>query len=88
MGEDGASCFHTLTTDSRDLTKAEWDSLRFGMACTKADTFGDWKANIEKLCNKTGICDYATEASLNAFFNRVETHSSRAPRQNHSTKNQ
>jgi hypothetical protein len=72
MGASGAECFHTLTTETRDLTKTEWDSLRFGMVCTKADTFADWKSVIEKLCNKTGICDYQTQASLNAFFDHVK----------------
>jgi hypothetical protein len=72
MGESGAECFHTLTTEARELTKAEWDIERFGMVCTKADTFADWKAVIEKLCNKTGLCDYETQASLSAFFSRVK----------------
>ncbi len=72
MGASGADCYHTLTPETRELTKAEWDTERFGMVCTKADTFADWKAAIEKLCNKTGICDYQTQASLIAFFERVK----------------
>jgi hypothetical protein len=72
MGASGAECFHTLTTETHELTKVEWDTERFGMVCTKADTFADWKADIEKLCNKTGICDYQTQTSLTAFFDRVK----------------
>jgi hypothetical protein len=72
MGASGAECFHTLTTATEELTKEEWDARRFGMVCTVADTFADWKSVIEKLCNKTGICDYETQASLNAFFDRVK----------------
>jgi hypothetical protein len=72
MGASGAECFHTLTTATEDLTKVEWDAKRFGWVCTEADTFADWKSIIEKLCNKTGLCDYETQASLNAFFDRVK----------------
>jgi hypothetical protein len=66
--------------ETRDLTKAEWDSLRFGMVCTKADTFADWKSVIEKLCSKTGICDYQTKAVLSAFFFRIKLIQEKAAR--------
>jgi len=52
MGEDGAACFHTLSPDQRDIPKPEWDKERFGMICTRAENFANWKASILKLCEK------------------------------------
>lgn len=58
MGYSGASCFHTLKTDSRDIDKYAWDKERFGMLCTKVSNFSDWKTVIEELCHETKECTF------------------------------
>jgi hypothetical protein len=72
MGEDGATCFHTFTPDTRDLTKPEWDELRFGQLCTSADTFADWKVTIEKLCSASQRCTYKQAKNLRKIIAALE----------------
>lgn len=71
MGEFGATCAHTLTTDTRDLDKATWDQIRFGMVCESSDSFSDWKAVIEKLCSISGRCSYEEKQQVQNFFLRM-----------------
>jgi hypothetical protein len=62
MGFLGASCFHTLTPDTRDIPQPNWDEERFGQVCTKAKTFKDMKVAIEKLCSVSNVrCSYEVE---------------------------
>jgi hypothetical protein len=75
MGSLGASCFNTLSDQSRDIEKAEWDAERLDMVCTKAEYFANWKAAILKLCKKTKICSYEVMRALRIAdlgFERVE----------------
>lgn len=68
--EKGALCFHTLTNESRQLSKEEWDATRFGNICTHdqpghlGETFAEMKANQEKLCNYSKICIYFVSTFL------------------------
>ena len=57
-GPIGASCFHTNTTATRDVSKTEWDLERFGMICGKASAFAELKDDLLKLCNETRSCTY------------------------------
>ena len=41
-----------------DIEKAEWDVLRFGMACTRVDDFSKLMASLEKLCLENPKCKY------------------------------
>lgn len=75
LGDQGAYCFHTMTTDERAIVKAAWDQERRHMVCTLADNFADTKATLEKLCQKTK-CTYVEKKQLQAFFEnlrRVQT---------------
>jgi len=72
MGELGASCFHTLTNETRDLTFEQWRIARFGMLCTDAQSFADWKAALLKLCSYTKKCNYQTQLLLENFFFNIE----------------
>jgi hypothetical protein len=64
-GDLGASCFHTLTEETRDIPKSEWDAERFGQVCTKAQTFKDMKVAIEGLCSVSTVrCSYEVEKIL------------------------
>jgi hypothetical protein len=71
LGDDGAICFHTLTSDTRDIQKSYWDTERIGMVCTQSDIFAEWKAVIEKLCDKAKACDYQSRTVIEYFFKRV-----------------
>lgn len=78
LGSLGASCFHSLSDEQRDIPKDVWDNMRFGQICT-ADppdqmgaTFADLKATIEKLCSVSGKCDYQTKKKLETFFHNSE----------------
>jgi len=82
MGEDGAYCFYTLSNDFRELDKAEWDKERFGQVCTKAETLAEWKANLLKLCKKTGLCTYETKKMISDFVTKMNYALSKNPRRN------
>ena len=58
MGDAGASCFNTLSDNSRDLTKSEWDAIRFGQVCTSKESITNWKTAILKLCKYSNICTF------------------------------
>lgn len=68
LGEDGAACYETLTTNHRDIPKDKWDAERFGQICTKAPVFADWKAAIEKLCSVSKRCTYEQKKQIQRFF--------------------
>lgn len=83
LGKAGATCFHTLSENTRNIAKADWDRVsplkegearnpneRFGMVCAQPEVFMDWKASIEKLCRITKKCIYKRE--MNSFFSKVE----------------
>lgn len=72
MGEDGAACFRMFSTDTREIGKEAWDVERFGMICSRAESFADLKKAILKLCAKTRICDYETKALVERFGARIE----------------
>jgi hypothetical protein len=72
MGQYGAACFNTMDSDSRELSKYEWDKERFGQLCMTAETFADWKGVIEKLCSQSDRCRQEEEAAIEDFFSKVE----------------
>lgn len=72
MGKLGATCVHTLTTDTRDLAKEQWDTERFGQVCTASENFANLKAAILKLCRETKMCSYETLQKINAFEGRIQ----------------
>lgn len=73
-GPLGASCFHTLTDESRDIEKEQWDQERFGMICTNAASFADWKESLLKLCKLAGKrCRYVVEKKIIEFNDKVES---------------
>jgi len=86
-GPLGASCFHTLTDESRDIEKEVWDKIaigpdhRFGMVCSEPDNFANWKAAILKFCSRTKSCSYEFKKKVNEFSERVEAHGIQARQQ-------
>jgi hypothetical protein len=77
LGSLGASCFHTLSDDSRDVEKAKWDEERVGMLCTNSDSFANWKAAILKLCKETKMCTYEQKEMIEKLSARVESFKNR-----------
>lgn len=75
MGVEGAQCFNLLSDGERSVPPAQWDYERFGMICTSAQTFVEWKKTIIKLCDVTGRCFYATKEMAEGFADRVQTFS-------------
>lgn len=72
MGDDGAVCYHTLTTESREIDKVNWDVERFGQICTSAQTFAEWKATIEKLCSASKRCTYEEQQMIEQFYRNMD----------------
>lgn len=72
-GKDGASCFHTISSETRRLDKPTWDALRFGQVCADSSAFANMKAAIEKLCHQTDNCTYQDTQAINAFFDRINS---------------
>ncbi len=84
FGEDGAHCANFLSTETRDLTKPEWDLERENnMVCEKTEVFADWKSVIEKLCSESKRCKYEDIQSLKTFGLRLDrlAHEQRLRRQ-------
>ena len=70
-GSSGATEVHFLTPGQTDLTLDEWNSIRTGMVCESASSWGDFKAEIEKLCSLAS-CSYDTQQAIQSFFFRLE----------------
>ncbi len=73
MGPDGAACFHTLSTTSRDVPKEQWDTERFGMVCTQSANFAAWKTALEQLCHDTKMCTTQEQQTAKTFFEKIQT---------------
>ncbi len=78
MGTQGATCAHTLTSETRDIPKDQWDDERFGQICEKFEAFADWKSVLEKLCSATKKCTYEDLKKLDEVFQRIEVVHGRA----------
>ena len=74
MGSAGATCFKTLSGETRDIEKEQWDQERFGQICSSADTFANWKKAILKLCRLSRRCSYDAKKKLIQFGDHVETY--------------
>lgn len=73
MGSEGASCFTTISGQSRDIPLREWEEDRFGMICGSPEAFLDWRTAIEKLCNKNKKCLYETKKKLSKLDSGLES---------------
>jgi hypothetical protein len=71
MGKDGATCFNTLSSNSRDIPKDQWDNERFGQVCGSADAYSEFIAAILKLCADTGRCEYRIEREVKKFRRKL-----------------
>jgi len=72
MGAEGAACFHMLSSDTRNLTKDEWDAERFGQVCTDPQNYADLKAVLLKFCNSTKKCTYDVKKKIMEFDQKLE----------------
>jgi hypothetical protein len=78
-GPYGASCFHTLSDRKRDIPKETWDIVsvgpdhRFGMICTSAESFANWKEALLKLCTLAKKrCTYIAKKKIIEFTDRID----------------
>lgn len=71
MGKFGAACFHTLSDAEREIKKIQWDAERFGMLCTTADSFTNWKTAIQQLCSDSKLCTYEVRQTLERLSHSV-----------------
>lgn len=73
-GMQGAVEFHTLTSGSREIKFEDWMKLlrTKPLVCSSVETFGDYKAAIEKLCSVCNCCSYEAKAQLAQFFTNVQ----------------
>lgn len=72
LGSDGATCFKTLSGETRDISPSDWDEERFGMVCSDSGTFAEWKAAIKKLCAYSRRCTYEDKKSIENFGINIE----------------
>lgn len=74
LGQYGASCFNTDNEETRDIPLPEWNEERFGMLCTNAKNFSEWKKVILKLCKLPGArCTYADRQKAHKVEEKIET---------------
>lgn len=69
--KSGASCFNTLSDDSRDLDASQWDATLYSvdqpMVCTSSDSLANWKAAILKFCSKSKLCTFEFKKKVSEF---------------------
>lgn len=71
LGEIGADCTTTITGKSRELSKAQWDSIRTGYFCMDSRGYTDTETAIDQFCNAYNVCDYKTREQLQATAKRL-----------------
>jgi len=77
MGPEGASCFNTLTPETRDIPVETWRKLEvgpdhlFGKICTDSANFAHWSATIQKLCRAYKKCTFDAKTKIARFKTRV-----------------
>lgn len=55
-----------LSPEKRVLNFEEWEHERFGQLCMKADAYGNFKAALLKLCEKTKKCTFEEVEQIHA----------------------
>ncbi len=55
-GPLGARMTNTVSGESKDISKPEWDEIRFGMFCTDEMSFAKYQKFIEDACAMTKKC--------------------------------
>lgn len=75
LGSQGASCFHTLTTGSEQLTLQQWaerwDNLADPQVCSVVESFTDIKADVEELCSFNNVCTYDQTAQVQRISDKL-----------------
>jgi len=71
LGSEGAVCFNLLSDGVREISANDWDDERFGMICSKAETFTNLKTVAIQLCNTTKRCSYEEKQNLIKFQDKI-----------------
>lgn len=64
LGVVGAHCAHTLTPETRDVSKENWDKERIGNICVNSRGWTDTETSIDQFCTTTDLCDYETQQAV------------------------
>ena len=82
LGPLGATCFHSMTTDTESLTLQQWaqvwDNLDNPQVCTSASTLAEWKQDIEELCSYEQDCTVDVQEAVDTFYNKISAASQAA----------
>lgn len=73
MGEHGASCFYTISEESRDITKEQWDIDRFGQVCGTSAAYSEFVAALLKLCSDDNRCSWEVKKKIKDFRKNVKS---------------
>lgn len=71
-GSLGAAEFHLLKPGQKNIGKEEWDTLRFGMACTSLSNVIELKGALEKLCKQTNNCTFEQVEAIKAIASNLQ----------------
>lgn len=77
LASKGATCFHTLTEESRTMTLQEfaawWNDLSDPKIATRASAFADAKAALETLCSINNVCTYEQKQVIAKLSNKFDS---------------
>jgi len=73
LGAAGGYAVHTLTDQTRDIPKAEWDRERVGYLCVNSTAFNDAQTALDQLCQETNLCDYQTRDAIQKASLRIHS---------------
>ncbi len=69
----GARCAHTLTKQTRNVPKAQWDQERIGQFVMNSQAYTDVETVSDQFCAAyPGICDYETRAAMQTTLTQVK----------------
>lgn len=71
-GPAGAVSVNFLTPGSKIILKSQWDTMREGMFCMDADSYGDFKSEIEELCSATTCTYEMIQAVMDSYSEKLE----------------
>ena len=75
LGASGASCAHTLTDQTQQMSLQEfavwWNDLSNPKVATTLAALTELKADLEKLCTFSGDCSVQTQTAVEAAYAKV-----------------
>lgn len=69
---------HFLSSGSTDLTLDQWNAISEGNVCMSLNAFGDFNAEISKLCGEV-TCDYKTVQMIAELYAKMVNAKNKQP---------